>query len=70
MFIQKLSKYCFGAYLVHALVLERLNDQMGLNSLSFHPVFSIICITVIVFTISFAISAVLNCIPVIKKYMV
>lgn len=69
-FIRKLAKYSFGAYLVHALVIEQLNIRFGLNTLSFNAVFAVICIGVLVFTISFAISAVLNKIPVVKKYMV
>lgn len=69
-FMKKLSKYSFGAYLVHALIIERLNTCFGVNSLSFNPVFSIVCIGVLVFGLSFAISAILNKIPVVKKYMV
>lgn len=69
-FIQKLSKYSFGAYLVHALVIEQLNYRVGLNSLSFNSILAIICIGIIVFIISFMISAILNHIPIIKKYIV
>lgn len=69
-FIQKLSKYSFGAYLVHALVIEQFNRTLGLNTLSFHPVFAVLSLALIVFTISFTISAVLNRIPVLKKYIV
>lgn len=69
-FIQKLSKYSFGAYLVHALVIKQLFIRFGLNTLSFNAVFSVICIGVLVFTVSFVISAILNQIPVVRKYMV
>lgn len=69
-FIQKLSKYSFGAYLVHALVIEQLNIRFGLNTLSFNAAFAVICIGVLVLTISFVISGILNRIPVVKKYMV
>lgn len=68
-FIQKLSKYSFGAYLVHIFVIELLS-RVGLNSLSFNPILSVICIGVVVFVISFTISGVLNHIPIVKKYMV
>lgn len=68
--IQRLSKYSFGAYLVHALVIEQLNVHFGLNTLSFHSVFAVICIGILVFTISFVISAILNKVPIVKKYMV
>lgn len=69
-FVQRLSKYSFGAYLVHALVLELLKQITGLNTLSFNPILSVCCISVLVFVLSFAISGVLNHIPVVKKYMV
>lgn len=69
-FIQKLSKYSFGAYLIHALVIEQLNLQVGLNTLSFNSVFAVFFIGIIVFIISFSVSALLNQIPIIKKYMV
>ena len=68
--ILKLSKFSFGAYLVHALILEQLNICFGLNTLSFHPVFAVLCIGAIVFVVSFAISALLNQVPIVKKYMV
>lgn len=68
--IQKLSKYSFGAYLVHILIIEQLNHRVGLNSLSFNSVFSVLFIGIIVFIISFTISAILNHIPIIKKYIV
>lgn len=67
--ILKLSKYSFGAYLVHALVIEQLDNLIGLNSLSFNSVISVPCIGIIVFVISIGISALLNHIPVVKKYM-
>ncbi|MCM1143579.1 MAG: acyltransferase [Blautia sp.] len=66
----KLLKYSFGAYLVHALIIELLNDLFGLNTFSFNAAVSVIIIGVIVFVISFAISAVLNHIPILKKYVV
>ena len=68
--IQKMAKYSFGAYLIHALIIELLNTYLGLNTLSFHPVLSVVCISVITFVTSFAVSAVLNQIPVVKKYVV
>ena len=69
-YIQKLSKYSFGAYLIHALVIEQLNLRAGLNTLSFNSAFAVLFIGMIVFVISFSISALLNQIPIIKKYMV
>lgn len=69
-FIQKLSAYSFGAYLVHAMTITRLNHMTGLNTLSFDPILSVPAIGVIVFILSFAISGILHQIPVLKKYIV
>lgn len=69
-FITKLSKYSFGAYLVHAMVLEQLHHFFGIHTLSFHPIVSVIVIVSIVCVISFGISGMLNSIPVLKKYIV
>ena len=68
-FIVTLSKYSFGAYLVHAAVI-RVIELCGLNTLSFNPIFSVPVISVMVFVISFAVSGVLNHIPILKKYIV
>lgn len=67
--IRLLSQYSFGAYLVHVAVIMLLL-RLGLNSLTFNPIISIPVISVIVFVISFSISAVLNNIPVLKRYIV
>lgn len=69
--IVKISKYSFGAYLVHALVLETLND-LGLNTISIHinAIISVPLITVIVWIISYLISMVINHIPYLNKYIV
>lgn len=67
--IARLSKYSFGAYLVHALIIEVLN-KIGLNTMSFNPVLSVISISAIVFVISFVVSYVCNHIPVLNKYIV
>ena len=68
--IEKMSKYSFGAYLVHVLIMEQLDKRLGLNTLSLNPILAILMISVIVFIISFIISALLNKIPIIKKYVV
>ena len=67
--IRTLSQYSFGMYLVHDAVISSLG-KLGLNSLTFSPIVSIPVISVIVFVISFAISAVLNRVPVLRKYIV
>ncbi len=68
--VVKLSKYSFGAYLVHAFVIEKLDIFFSLNSLSFNPIFSVVLIGVLVFIVSFMISGILNNIPSLKKYIV
>lgn len=70
-----LSNWSFGAYLVHALLLELLDRVLGLNTLTFGQsaggaLGSVILITIIVFVASFAISGILHQIPVVKKYLV
>ena len=67
--ILALSKYSFGAYLVHAAVIKVIKF-CGLNTLSFNPILSVPVIAVIVFVFSFSISAILNHIPLLKKYIV
>ena len=68
--LSSLSKYSFGAYLVHAFILSVLSKFLHLNSLSFNPLLSVPLTAVITFIVSFGISAVLNHIPVVKKYLV
>lgn len=67
--IRKLSKYSFGAYLVHAFVIEGLNHY-DINTLLFNPIVSVPGIAVIVCIISFGISGILNNIPLLNKYVV
>lgn len=67
---QNMAKYSFGAYLVHILILDQLYYRFGLNTLSFQPILSVPVIGLIVFVISFAISGLLNQIPVLKRYIV
>lgn len=65
----RLSKYSFGAFLVHAEILELL-EKAGLHAIAFDPLIAVPVTAVTTFIISFAISAILNQIPVIKKYIV
>ena len=69
-FVKVLSKYSFGAYLVHALIIEQLDVRFGLNTLSFNPILAELTIGIIVFLVSFVISGILNKIPVLNKYIV
>ena len=64
-----LSKYSFGAYLAHVLILEQLK-RMGLTTLTFTPLLSVPLIFFITAVFSFGISAVIHQVPVLKKYVV
>ncbi|MEE1502719.1 MAG: acyltransferase family protein [Acutalibacteraceae bacterium] len=64
-----LSKYSFGAFLVHIFILQCLK-ALGIQSASFHPVLSVPAITIFTTVVSYLISLVLNKIPIIKKYIV
>ena len=68
--IQKLSKYSYGVYLIHLIFLEKLDTIFGINTLSFNPILSVVLISVIVYAISLIISAILNNIPIINRYIV
>ena len=68
-FIRRLSQYSFGAYLVHDAVIQ-LCRKLGLHSMAFAPAFAIPVAAVVVFVVSFAISALLNNIPAARKYIV
>lgn len=67
--IIQLSKYSFGAFLVHIFILQCLK-AVGIQSTSFHPVLSVPSITIFTAVASYLISFVLNKIPLIKKYIV
>ena len=68
-FIVKLSILSFGAYLVHAFVIEKM-DLLGIDSLSYNPAISVPIITVAVFAVSMIVSLVISYIPVLKKYII
>lgn len=67
--IRKMSKYSFGAYLVHVAIMELL-EKFGFSSHAFNPVWGIPLVFVSVAVISFIISAVLNRIPFLNKWIV
>lgn len=68
--LKRLSRYSFGAYLVHVWVLETLERCIGLNTLSFHPLLSVPAIVLLTAAVSFAVSGILNRIPLLGKYIV
>lgn len=70
-FIQNLSKYTFGCYLIH-LIFITLYEKYILADSIYPPLvyISIPVLAIAVFALSMAVSAVLNHIPFIKKYIV
>ncbi len=66
-----LSQCSFGAYLVHIFALNILAFFFHIDSVTFGPaIVSIPTLSVCIFVVSFAVSAILNKIPVINKYIV
>ena len=68
--IQSLSNYTLGAYLVHDIVMNGLSYVFHLRTDTFNPLFSIPIIAAIVAIASYALSAMLNHIPFVKKHFV
>ncbi len=68
--MRKLSKYSFGAYLAHMLVIYVLDSLFSYQIIGENPLITIPVKCLIVSCISFAVSGMLNHIPVLKKYIV
>ena len=68
--IVSLSKYSFGAYLVHYGIITVINKLFRFNADTFNPLLSVPLVFMIVCVSSFAVSAVLNHSPFVKKYLV
>lgn len=64
-----IAKASFGAYLCHAVVLKAI-ERASLLPNDIHMVYQIIITTVVTYLISLIVSAILNCIPFVKKYIV
>lgn len=67
--IIRLSKYSFGAYLVHVFILKFLKAA-GFSIDTFHPILSVPATLIFTTVASYLISVTLNKIPVIKKHIV
>ena len=68
--LQALSKCTFGAYLIHPLVYDILRYNLGLEVMAIHPIVSIPVVGLGVFLLSMLLSAILNCIPILKHSIV
>ena len=69
-FAAYLSDRCFGAYLVHVLVLGETDRLLYPAIASTDPLVSVPLVLLIVFVLSFAISELLHHIPFVKKWLV
>ena len=67
---RKLNDCSFGVYLIHFMVIDALEKQLGLNTLSFNPVLAVPVISAVVFTVSLVIAAVIRKIPILKKIII
>ena len=68
--ISQLSKKSFGIYLTHVIVIRWLHHHFGIYPLMANPIFFVPLISAVVLIISFAITAVIQSIPILKKYIV
>ena len=68
--IRALSRWSFGAYLVHPLFIESFDIFLHFNTLSLNAFFSVPLLTLLIGTLSFLVSALLHRIPFVKKYFV
>lgn len=67
--VKIISKYSFGIYLSHALVLD-IFWRNGIDTLRMNSVMAIVVLSVVTLMISLIISSVLSHIPIIRKYVV
>lgn len=67
---RKISSWGLGIYMVHDLVILGLNRFLGLNATVFNPIFAVPIVALLALVICTAISAVLNLIPGVNKYLV
>ena len=70
MAMEKMAQYTFGAYLVHALILNKVMGLINFSATSLNTILLIPTISILVFGISMGISALLHQMPIVKKYIV
>ena len=64
-----LSAASFGAYLIHALVIDTLQFRFGIDTLSMPPLLSVPALAVVTFAVAYALALVLRKIPVVRDYL-
>lgn len=67
---RKISSWGLGIYMVHDLVILGLNRFLGLNATVFNPLFAVPVVALLALIICTLVSAVLNLIPGVNKYLV
>ena len=68
--IRALSRWSFGAYLVHPMFIEALDHFWGFNTLSLNVFLSVPLLTLLIGTAAFLVSALLHHAPFVRKYFV
>ena len=71
LWIESISRYTFGVYLLHSWVLDTLLPNVfGLSASGWPAIISVPTITLLVFVISTIISGIIHQIPVLNRYVV
>ncbi|MBR0534980.1 MAG: acyltransferase family protein [Clostridia bacterium] len=65
-----ISKHTFGVYLIHVFVIAELDRLFLINAVTVNPYIAIPAVMIITYAISEIVSAILNFIPIVKKYIV
>lgn len=65
--INNIASMSFGIYLVHMLIIMLLQDNFGIDSHVFHPLFSIPCMSLLTFMLSYVCAWLLHFIPFSKR---
>lgn len=68
--LERASKFTFGMYLVHLMIVNHFDKLFGFGTRSFDPILSFLAVFCVVTVCSAAVSFILNLIPGIKKYLV
>lgn len=67
--INNISSMSFGIYLVHMLIMMLLKDNFGIDTHVFHPLFSIPCMSLLTFVLSYLCAWLLHFIPFSKRFL-
>lgn len=68
--VRPLADASFGAYLIHALLIDTLQCELGLDTLSFSPLLAVPALAMLVFTGAYAASLLLRRVPFLRGRIV